>query len=196
MTDQALETKTVFVKNIPYMSTEEDLKPIFGVFGNVASVRILKERIRGNIFSRGIGFVEFEDEASFQKCIAAKDNELQCGNRQLHYQQARAKAPRKDDTIFVSSIPEGTTVDELKECFASFDPVDARIHFFNKEGRPGYGFVKFASAEKRTAVVQNTTVQLKGQESTVRPARKDFDAPRRTQRRRFRQYRRAPKTTQ
>jgi len=53
----------IYVSNIPYQTTEEELRDAFASFGNVSSARIIKDKLTGK--SRGFGFVEMgnDDEA-------------------------------------------------------------------------------------------------------------------------------------
>ncbi|NLP36868.1 MAG: RNA-binding protein [Firmicutes bacterium] len=52
--------KTLYVGNIPWSTTEEELKAFFSEQGEVFSARIITERGTGR--SRGYGFVEVADE--------------------------------------------------------------------------------------------------------------------------------------
>lgn len=53
----------MYVSNLSYQATEDDLKDLFGQFGNVTSAKIITDRETGR--SRGFGFVEMDvlDEA-------------------------------------------------------------------------------------------------------------------------------------
>ncbi|KAH0792254.1 RNA-binding protein [Histomonas meleagridis] len=193
MSTQALEPKTIFVSNINYKTTAEGLSKFFSTYGKVKDSRILSEKFRGNIVSRGIGFVEFENVDGFNAAINANKDTLQLDGRNLHVQQARPPVQHKNDTIFIGGIPEGTTIDNLKEAFKAYKIVDAKIPFFNKGERFGFAFVKLSSKEERDKVVGEVTkITLNGAESNVRAARRDFDSPPRP--RRFRRFRRARKT--
>jgi len=46
----------IYVGNLPYEVTEEELRQEFGTFGEVASISIIKDKYTGR--SRGFGFVE------------------------------------------------------------------------------------------------------------------------------------------
>ena len=46
----------IYVGNMPYGVTEEDLKQSFAAFGEVTSVSIIKDKMSGQ--SKGFGFVE------------------------------------------------------------------------------------------------------------------------------------------
>lgn len=54
--------KKLYVGNIPWRSTEDDLKELFEQFGEVSFVRIVTDRETGR--SRGFGFVEMTNADS------------------------------------------------------------------------------------------------------------------------------------
>lgn len=51
----------IYVGNIPYKATEDDLGNLFAEFGDVSSVKIIQDKFTGR--SKGFGFVEMSDEA-------------------------------------------------------------------------------------------------------------------------------------
>ena len=51
---------TIFVGRLDYNTSEEKLAKIFGVFGQVESVRVVRDFKTGK--SRGYGFIEFREE--------------------------------------------------------------------------------------------------------------------------------------
>ncbi len=57
----------LYVGNLPYKFTDQDLKDLFSAYGNVVSTSIITERETGR--SKGFGFVELEDDAMAQKAI-------------------------------------------------------------------------------------------------------------------------------
>ncbi|MHC1742963.1 MAG: RNA recognition motif domain-containing protein [Syntrophobacteraceae bacterium] len=59
----------LYVGNLAYNVTEEDLKSIFSEYGEVASVNIVKERFSGQ--SKGFGFVEMPNNSEADKAIKA-----------------------------------------------------------------------------------------------------------------------------
>ncbi|MEN2984924.1 MAG: RNA-binding protein [Dictyoglomaceae bacterium] len=61
-------SKTLYVGNLPWSTTEEELKSVFSNYGNVISARIISDKNTGK--SRGFGFVEVED-SSAEKMISA-----------------------------------------------------------------------------------------------------------------------------
>ena len=187
---------TVFVTNISFSASSQDLGKAFEAFGALKRAFILTERIRGRQRSLGKGFVEFETAEAMNKAIA-ETGKISINGRNLIVQVARPKQPRV--TAFIGGIPKGTTVEQMKEVFKAYNPTDARIVFENTEGerpRHGFGFVKFASEQDLDNCVKAArTVQLNGGESIVRFAKRQFDAPprRRYFRRSNRRYRKAPR---
>jgi RNA recognition motif-containing protein len=58
----------IYVGNLPYEVTEEELRQKFATFGEVTSVNIIKDRYSGR--SRGFGFVEMATVSEGQAAIA------------------------------------------------------------------------------------------------------------------------------
>lgn len=57
----------IYVGNLSFSATEDDLKAAFGAFGTVASASIIKDKFSGE--SRGFGFVEMPTQAEAQAAI-------------------------------------------------------------------------------------------------------------------------------
>jgi RNA recognition motif-containing protein len=81
--------KTLYVGNINYQATEEDLKPLFSEYGEVISVKIINDRETGR--SKGFGFVEMESGAD--TAVEELDGKEFQGRR-LRVNEARPRAPR------------------------------------------------------------------------------------------------------
>uniref|UniRef100_A0A914DNM9 RRM domain-containing protein n=1 Tax=Acrobeloides nanus TaxID=290746 RepID=A0A914DNM9_9BILA len=58
---------SVFVGNLPYRATEDDLGHLFSQAGNVNNVRIIYDRETNR--AKGFGFIEFSDEQSSQNAV-------------------------------------------------------------------------------------------------------------------------------
>jgi RNA recognition motif-containing protein len=61
-----MESK-LYVGNLSYSTTEDDLRDLFGQAGNVKSVSLIKDRETGR--SKGFAFVEMESSDEAQKAI-------------------------------------------------------------------------------------------------------------------------------
>ena len=57
----------IFVGNLPFTTTESDLRNLFAEYGEVESAAIINDRDTGR--SRGFGFVEMPDAAEANKAI-------------------------------------------------------------------------------------------------------------------------------
>ena len=82
--------KSIFVGNLPWSATNEELEQKFAEFGNVKSARIVNDKFSGK--SRGFGFVDMED-ADAQKAIAAMNGQ-KWGERDLTVNEAKPKTDR------------------------------------------------------------------------------------------------------
>lgn len=60
--------KKIYVANIPFNATEQDVKNLFAECGEIASVKIITDKFTGQ--SRGFGFVEMESENDAKKAIS------------------------------------------------------------------------------------------------------------------------------
>ena len=66
----------IYVGNISYSATEDQLREAFASYGEVSSIAIIIDKYTGN--SRGFAFVEFADESTAMKAIEMFDGyELQ-----------------------------------------------------------------------------------------------------------------------
>jgi RNA recognition motif-containing protein len=81
----------IYVGNMPYGVTEEDLKQSFEAFGQVTSVTIIKDKMSGQ--SKGFGFIEMASAEEGQAAISGM-NEKELKGRKLNVNEAR---PRQDD---------------------------------------------------------------------------------------------------
>jgi RNA recognition motif-containing protein len=85
-------SKKLYVGNLSYEVTEEDLKKNFGEVGECVAVNIIRDKYSGN--SRGFGFVEMATEEEAQEAIK-KLNGGELSGRKIIVQEAR---PRKEQS--------------------------------------------------------------------------------------------------
>lgn len=84
-------TKTVYVGNLPWSTTEEDLTNVFSQYGNVESARIATDRETGR--SRGFGFVEMGDDDAGKAISALNGTEME--GRTLTVNEAQERPARR-----------------------------------------------------------------------------------------------------
>ncbi len=83
-------TTKLYVGNLPWSTSEEELRQMFTEMGTVESVALITDRETGR--SRGFGFVELDDEGA-QKAISEL-NGKDMGGRALRVNEAQDK-PRR-----------------------------------------------------------------------------------------------------
>jgi RNA recognition motif-containing protein len=78
----------IYVGNLAQQVTDDDLKVRFGAFGQVASARVIKDRVSGA--SRGFGFVTMPNNSEGQAAInGLRGKDLK--DRELTVNQARGR---------------------------------------------------------------------------------------------------------
>lgn len=83
----------IYVGNLSYSTEEDDLRTLFGEFGEVKSVNIIMDRETGR--SKGFAFVEMDNEDEGTKAIDAL-NEKDFNDRKLNVNVARPRTERPD----------------------------------------------------------------------------------------------------
>jgi cold-inducible RNA-binding protein len=83
--------KNIFVGNLDFKTSEEDLRKLFEPYGSVDRVTILTDRDTGR--SRGFAFVEMTSGEEGNKAIAAL-NGTELSGRALNINEARPKGER------------------------------------------------------------------------------------------------------
>ena len=81
----------IYVGNLSYGMSEEELRNAFAAFGAVTSAKILVDRETGR--SRGFGFVEMSDQSEAETAIAQL-NGKELGGRALRINEARPRERR------------------------------------------------------------------------------------------------------
>lgn len=79
---------SIFVGNLPWRTTNEDLTALFAPFGAVENARIVTDRETGR--SRGYGFVDMTNDEEAKKAIAEL-NGYGYGERPLTVNEAKAR---------------------------------------------------------------------------------------------------------
>lgn len=82
--------KSIYVGNLPFSATEDDVREMFAPYGEVAVVKLVMDRETGR--PRGFGFVEMDDEAA-DAAIKALDGQPLNG-RPLKVNEARERERR------------------------------------------------------------------------------------------------------
>ncbi|MBI5565182.1 MAG: RNA-binding protein [Chloroflexi bacterium] len=81
----------LYVGNLAYSTTEDELRTLFAQAGTIVSVAVIKDRDTGN--SKGFAFVEMASQADAQKAISMF-NSYRLGDRTLTVNPARPREER------------------------------------------------------------------------------------------------------
>lgn len=83
--------KNIYVGNISFKTTEDELKDFFAQYGEITRVKIVKDRETGR--SQGYGFVEMADDAAAEGAISAL-NGKELDGRALRVNEALPRAEK------------------------------------------------------------------------------------------------------
>lgn len=93
-------SKKIYVGNLPFSTTQEELKEMFSGYGEVVEATIITNKFSGR--SKGFGFVTLADDAQAEKAISEM-NGKDIGGRQLTVNEAKPfdpNAPRPERRSF------------------------------------------------------------------------------------------------
>ncbi|KAI8940391.1 hypothetical protein NX059_004082 [Plenodomus lindquistii] len=168
--------KTLYIGNLYYEVTADQLKRVFSKFGEVDNVRVIYDN-RG--LSRGFAYVEFKNIDEAQAAIDNLDMQVFEG-RNLVVQFHRERAPGSDTrrgsnssrafgantpskTLFIGNMSFEMSDKDLNDLFRDIRNVlDVRVAIDRRTGQPrGFAhadFIDVASAQRAKEVLSDKTV--------------------------------------
>ncbi|XWS49264.1 hypothetical protein CRYUN_Cryun13aG0149100 [Craigia yunnanensis] len=172
--------RKLFVLNLPWSFTVADIKDLFGQYGNVKDVEIIKQK---DGRSRNFAFVTMASGEEAQAAVDKLDSHEVSGRiirvefaRRLKRPSAPSSQPivpsrETHHKLFVYNLAWKVRSSHLREFFSAFNPVSARVIFGTPSGQSaGYGFVSFATKEEAEAAVST----INGKELMEKPLRLKF----------------------
>ena len=84
-------SKNLYVGNLAWSSTEDEVRTAFEAFGEVTSVKLIEDRETGR--PRGFGFVEMSDDNAALEAVEALDGK-DFGGRNIKVNEARPRPER------------------------------------------------------------------------------------------------------
>lgn len=82
-------SKKIYVGNLSFKSTEEDVRDHFASFGEVISVKLITDRETGRL--RGFGFVEMDDAGALKAIEALDGKDLDGRNLKVNEAQEKPR---------------------------------------------------------------------------------------------------------
>jgi len=83
----------IYVGNLSFDSSEEDLKGLFATYGDIESAKIIVDQFTNR--SRGFGFIEMSNREEGLKAIQALDSK-DLGGRALKVNEAKPKSDNRN----------------------------------------------------------------------------------------------------
>jgi RNA recognition motif-containing protein len=81
----------IYVGNLPYSATEDELRSAFGAFGEVSTVNVITDKYSGQ--SKGFAFVEMAENSAADAAIKGL-NETPMGGRNIKVNEAKPRGER------------------------------------------------------------------------------------------------------
>ncbi|XP_040469285.1 nucleolin [Falco naumanni] len=167
------DARTLFVKNLPYRLTEDEIKE---VFENAQEIRIVMNK-EGN--SKGMAYVEFKSEAEANKALEEKKGTEIDGRAMVidftgeksHQEHQKGGGERESKTLIVNNLSYAASEETLQELFKKASSIKMPQ---NNQGRPkGYAFVEFPTTEDaKEALNSYNNTEIEG-----RAIRLEFSSP-------------------
>ncbi|OIV91934.1 hypothetical protein TanjilG_00602 [Lupinus angustifolius] len=169
------EVRTLWIGDLQYWMDENYLYQCFAHTGEVASVKVIRNKQTNQ--SEGYGFIEFNSRAGAERVLQSYNGSIMPNGGQpfrLNWATFSAGERRHDDspdyTIFVGDLAADVTDYLLTETFRSrFNSVKgAKVVIDRLTGRTkGYGFVRFADENEQTRAM----TEMQGVLCSTRPMR-------------------------
>lgn len=148
------QRSNLMLNYLPASVTETDLRKMFGKFGTMVKVRIIRDKVSGN--SLGFGFVKYTtDEAAAMAIDALHGTKME--NKTLKVSVARPEGRAKEaalSNVYFANVPLHYTEKELRTVCLNYGTIaDARI-FKNEVGNSrGCGLIQMDQVESAAKVI-------------------------------------------
>ncbi|KAM9544294.1 nucleolin isoform 2-T2 [Guaruba guarouba] len=167
------DARTLFVKNLPYRLTEDEMRE---VFENAQEIRIVMNK-EGN--SKGVAYIEFKTEAEANKALEEKQGTEIDGRAMVidftgeksHQDHQKGGGERESKTLIVNNLSYAASEETLQELFKKASSIKMPQ---TNQGRPkGYAFVEFPTTEDaKEALNSCNNTEIEG-----RAIRLEFSSP-------------------
>lgn len=95
-----METKKLYVKNLDWNITEEQVQEYFAQFGEIASIKLPLDKFKRR---RGFAFIEYANEADAAKAIETSNGQsIGATERQMSVEMARLEDPAEREARYAA----------------------------------------------------------------------------------------------
>ncbi|KAL5347402.1 hypothetical protein ACLOAV_007714 [Pseudogymnoascus australis] len=144
-------TNSIYVGNLLFEATPQDLEREFAPFGEVVSVKVAQDA-RG--LSKGFGYIEYKDIESARNAIEQRNQTLFEGRRLVvNYMAKSRSAPKPKNnpskTLFIGNLAFEMTDADLNKLFRDIaNVIDVRVAIDRRTGQPrGFAHADFTDVE-------------------------------------------------
>ncbi|XP_017756569.1 PREDICTED: RNA-binding protein Musashi homolog Rbp6 isoform X6 [Eufriesea mexicana] len=140
----------MFIGGLSWQTSPESLREYFTKYGDITEVMVMKDPTTRR--SRGFGFITFSDPASVDKVLAQGNHELdgkKIDPKVAFPRRTHPKMVTRTKKIFVGGLSAPTTLEDVKNYFEQFGPIEDAMLMFDKQTsrHRGFGFVTFQSED-------------------------------------------------
>lgn len=147
----------LYVGNIPYDSSENDIRVLMIPFGPITSIKLFK--------SSGYGFVTFENASDATKATTTlngkffKGRQLRCSRAKYGFKKDDSlRKCTQENRLYVGNIPYDLSEEEVKIFFSAFGIV-SKVELIRNFSTPtqsrGFGFVTYRTFEEAQNAIKN-----------------------------------------
>ncbi|XP_031366357.1 RNA-binding protein Musashi homolog Rbp6 isoform X15 [Apis dorsata] len=142
--------RKMFIGGLSWQTSPESLREYFTKYGDITEVMVMKDPTTRR--SRGFGFITFADPASVDKVLAQGNHELdgkKIDPKVAFPRRTHPKMVTRTKKIFVGGLSAPTTLEDVKNYFEQFGPIEDAMLMFDKQTNRhrGFGFVTFQSED-------------------------------------------------
>ena len=167
----------IFIKNIPFSTTEEELENYFSKYGKIKKTNILKK----NGHSKGIGFITFNEKKSCEK-LFENEKYLELEGRKLFISYSNKNYKNNllnnSKTLFIGNLSLEINEEKLENFFSEYGKItDIRIAK-NLEGKnKGFAHIDFENEKNASEALKKNGEELDGKRLIVNKtfSKNDFD---------------------
>lgn len=161
----------IFLRNLPYNTSEEDLRNLFQDYGKVTDVFIPWDKIKNQ--PKTIGYVTFEKEEIAQDLI--KKIQIMMNGRAVYILKPEQKRTeesqfRSGSRVILKNLPLTVTKDDIVQCYSSYGEiidVEMPMSVINKRNNRGYCIIAYKEEQSMRKLLELSTVEFMGSQVTI-----------------------------